>query len=145
LIPIKQYADGYVPTLGTTETGMADAFGSFWYIGAIKFFIVAYLLGRCYLAAVAGNTVYRLLYMLTLTPAMLTITHHTQWVLSTWVHMAMLLLPFLVLAKVNIRHSVRSRRQHVNGEYLMPADAAAEVIRHQVLLPAARTERAPGQ
>jgi hypothetical protein len=124
---------------------MADAFGSFWYLGASKFFIIAYLLSRCYRAAVAGNTVYRLLYMLTLTPAMLTITHHTQWVLSTWVHMAILLLPFLVLAKVSIPRSVRSRRQHVNGEYLMPADAVAEVIRHQVLLPAARTERAPGQ
>ena len=43
--------------LGSTNTGMADAFASFWYFGALKFFVIAYLLGRIYRAAAAGNPV----------------------------------------------------------------------------------------
>ena len=46
---------GFVEHLGFTITGMADCFMSFWYLGCIKFFIVAYILRILYDAAEVGN------------------------------------------------------------------------------------------
>jgi hypothetical protein len=94
------YDRDYNPATGTTETGMADAFTSFWYFGAVKFFLIAYALGRIYRAAMAGSTTAQLFYMLSVVPAMMAITHHTQVMLSAWVQMGMFLLPGLALARV---------------------------------------------
>lgn len=100
-IPLPSADDpDYQPPTGSTETGMADAFASFWYFGAIKFFLAAYLLARVYRSAMAGHTIFQLAYMLTLVPSMLAITHYTQLALSAWVHMGMLLVPMLLLARV---------------------------------------------
>ena len=104
MIPLgEQFSLDYESQIipGTTSTGMADAFGSFWYFGALKFFIVAYVLGRIYRAAAAGNTVYQIVYSASMVPAMEAITHETQWIFSKWVYMALLVLPFLALAKVS--------------------------------------------
>jgi hypothetical protein len=90
----------YDPSVGSTETGMADAFGSLWYFGAVKFLLIALVLSALYRAAMAGHTVAQLFYIFTLAPAMQAITHHTQWVLSAWLYMAILLLPGLALARV---------------------------------------------
>jgi hypothetical protein len=101
-IPVPLQRDPYYEVVqigGTTNTGMVDAFSSFWYFGAIKFFLVAYLMGRIYRSAKNNSILFELLYMLSLTPALHTITHHTQWLFSAWVHMALFLLPLLVLAK----------------------------------------------
>jgi hypothetical protein len=87
--------------MGTTNTGMADAFASFWYLGALKFFLVAYILGRIYRAAAAGNTAYRIVYATSVTPAMHVITHETQWLVSAWVYTALLVVPLLALARIN--------------------------------------------
>lgn len=99
---------------GTTDTGIADAFASFWYLGAFKFFLIAYLLGRIYHAAVAGSTVHQFVYALSVTPAMHAVTHDTQYILSAWVHMAILFIPFLAFARVRTslaRFRWPSRRQ----------------------------------
>jgi hypothetical protein len=90
----------YQPPTGSTETGMADAFASFWYFGAIKFFLIAYVLGRIYRAAMAGSTTAQLFYILSVVPGMMAITHHTQLILSVWVHMGIFLLPGLAFARV---------------------------------------------
>jgi hypothetical protein len=116
------YDRDYDPPTGSTETGMADAFASFWYFGAVKFFFVAYALGRTYRAAMAGSTTAQLLYILSIVPAMMTITHHTQIVVSAWVQMGIFLLPGLVLARTRastIRpQTLRARR---DGERSAPA------------------------
>jgi hypothetical protein len=78
---------------------MADAFGSFWYFGAIKFFLVAVLLRRYYRSAMLGSVPAQLFYMLLLTPGMLSITHYTQSILSAWVHLAIFLIPVLMWAR----------------------------------------------
>src|SRR5262249_51556279 len=39
---------GYTPPVGVTSTGMADAFGSFWYFGCLKFLVIGYVMGRWY-------------------------------------------------------------------------------------------------
>lgn len=89
----------YDPPTGSTETGMADAFASFWYLGCLKFFLIAYALSRLYWNARHGSMVAQIIYMASVVPAMLAITHHTQWMVSTWVHMAILFLPGLAMAR----------------------------------------------
>jgi hypothetical protein len=110
MVPLdSKYPLGYINPPGATETGMADAFASFWYFGALKFFVIAYLLGRIYRSAGGGDTICQLLYMLALTPAMLAITHHTQWVISNWVQIGLLFFPFLALVRVKTSAIVSAR------------------------------------
>jgi hypothetical protein len=89
----------YNPWFGTTETGMSDAFVSFWYFGFVKFLVIAYLLARIYRTALSGGLAAQLIYMFSVTPATHTISHHTQWIFSAWVDMALFLLPVLLLAR----------------------------------------------
>lgn len=91
---------GHKGLTGSTLTGMSDAFRSFWYFGAIKFFVIAYVLARIYSAAISGNAVMQLLYMLMLVNGLHAITHHTNWFVSPWVHLAIFLLPALLYAKI---------------------------------------------
>lgn len=95
-----QIARDYAPPIGSTETGLSDAFSSFAYLGALKFFLIGFFMRRIFDAADAGSTVCQIVYPLILAPAMLAITHHTQWPLSTLVHMALFLPPALLLARV---------------------------------------------
>ncbi len=100
---------GYEPSVGSTDTGMADAFASFWYFGALKFFFIAYVLARLYQTAMRGWLMPQILYIFGVTPGVHAITHHTQLVISSWVHMAILLLPGLLLARLSERE-VRRRQ-----------------------------------
>jgi hypothetical protein len=89
----------YNPHFGSTETGMADAFRSFWWFGWIKFLLIAALTNRLWRAALEGWAAPQLVYMLTVAAAANTVSHHTQWVLSAWVHLGLFLLPALWLAR----------------------------------------------
>ena len=89
----------YNREVGTTETGFADAFGSFWYFGCMKFFIIGFFMRRVYLAAMEGWMPAQICFALTLIPSLLVVTHHTQELLSAWVQIAMFLLPALLLAR----------------------------------------------
>ncbi|MHA6641615.1 hypothetical protein [Mesorhizobium sp. A623] len=93
-------ARDYTPLTGTTETGMADAFQSFWYFGALKFFLLAYVVFRIWTSAMAGWTSAQLAYMLSIVPAMHSISHLTDWVIQVWVHMGLFLVPALLFALV---------------------------------------------
>jgi hypothetical protein len=111
-IPLEgQIARDYAPHPGTTETGLSDAFASFSYLGALKFFLLAYLMRRLYDAAMAGSTLCQLVYALSLTPAMHAVTHHTQWPVSAWIHMAMFLVPALALARIRDQASESAAMQ----------------------------------
>ncbi len=100
-IPIRNpYAfTKHAPATGSTETGMADGFGSFWYLGAVKFFLIGLVLKRLYCAALQRSIPGQLLYMLLLTPGMLAITHHTHFILNIWVHLSIFLYPVLIWAR----------------------------------------------
>lgn len=89
----------YQPLTGTTETGFVDAFASFWYFGALKFFILSYLVCRIWKAALAGGTTAQLAYMMSIVPAMHAISHQTDWVVQVWIHMALFLVPVLAFAR----------------------------------------------
>ena len=90
---------GYSGNVGATATGMSDAFSSFWYFGAMKFFLIAFLMAIVYRSAVAGNITAQICYMVILPDSLHAITHHTQWFFSPWVHMCIFLLPALLYAR----------------------------------------------
>ncbi len=99
LIIPESLPQDYSPSIGSTETGMADAFASFWWLGALKFLLTAYVLARVHRTAADGWAPAQIVYILGITPGMHAVTHHTQWVVSSWVNMLLLLGPFLLYAR----------------------------------------------
>lgn len=102
MIPVRDPAYTlflYTAPTGSTFTGMSDAFRSFWYFGALKFFLIGLILSKLYRSAIKGNIASQLFYMLTITPALQSITHHTQWFFSAWVHIGIFLIPALLFAR----------------------------------------------
>lgn len=88
----------YEATTGSTETGIADAFTSFWYFGWIKFFIIGFVMRGLYRSAMAGSAPAQVVFMLSVPPALHAVTHHTQILPAAWVHMLFFLLPVFLLA-----------------------------------------------
>ncbi len=86
---------GYRAKYGSTVTGLVDSFGSFWYFGCFKFFIIGMVLRKIWNAAKSGGLVSQLLYMLLIVKVLHTVTHSTHWFLAPWVHIAVFLLPGL--------------------------------------------------
>lgn len=91
---------GYVPDLGSTSTGMVDAFNSFWYLGSFKFFLIGFVMRRLYDGALRGALLSQIMYTVLMPSALQAITHHTQWFWSHWVHMALFLVPVMLVARV---------------------------------------------
>lgn len=94
------YPRHYEPLPGSTPTGMMDAFASFSYFGCLKFALVAALLGAIYSRAMHGQTAMQILYMLSVLPAMLVVTHFTNEIVIAWVHIAIFILPGLFYARI---------------------------------------------
>jgi hypothetical protein len=113
MLPVPVQSRDYNPVLGTTETGMADAFGSFWYLGALKFFLLAYLVRRVWVTANTGEFAAQFTYLLSIIPSMHAISHQTDWVLMVWVHMLMFAAPALAFAVIPAR--VQQRRCEISS------------------------------
>ncbi|MDB5562040.1 MAG: hypothetical protein JWN11_1458 [Hyphomicrobiales bacterium] len=103
MLPMPQSPRDYDPDTGTTETGMSDAFQSFWYFGALKFLLLSNLMLRIWRTAVAGEAFAQIVYTLSIVPAMHSISHETDWVVPVWVHMTLFLVPALALTVVRQR------------------------------------------
>ncbi len=116
-----RYDAGYQPEIGSTETGMADAFGSFWYFGTLKFFIIAYVLARLYCTARQGWVLPQILYIFGITAAMLSVSHHTQWLLSTYIQLALLLLPGLLLLQHRPSRTILQTTSMQAGQSPLPS------------------------
>ena len=97
-----QLPPGYVQSVGSTSTGMQDAFLAFWYLGGLIFFANAALLGFMYRRARQGSTTMQLAYMLSVVPGILSITHFTAETAIAWVHIAAFLTPALLYAAVGL-------------------------------------------
>ena len=93
LLAEKHY--GYTKKPGSTVTGMVDCFGSFWYFGAMKFFVIAYVMQLLYCYSRNGNTLALVLYLFMMTMALHTITHSTGWFVSPWIHITIFWLPVI--------------------------------------------------
>lgn len=91
---------GFSPVLGTTLTGMSDAFRSFWYLGALKFVLLGFVLRRLWESAMEGQFLGQITYTLSIVPGMHAFSHTTDWVVPVWIHMLMFLAPALLLARV---------------------------------------------
>jgi hypothetical protein len=89
----------YTPLLGSTPTGLSDAFQSFWYFGCLKFFLIAFVMQKLWCAARDGSEMAQLLYMLLPPQAMQAITHDTHHFVGPWVHIALFLLPAMLLTR----------------------------------------------
>jgi len=99
---------GYTKHTGHTTTGFSDAFNSFWYFGCLKFFLVAFIMSKLFLAANQGHFVAQLLCMILTVPAMHIVTHNTHWFFQDWPHMLAFIGPALYYAR---QPALPSRRQ----------------------------------
>lgn len=120
----------YTPVNGTTMTGMADAFGSFWYFGCLKFFLIAIILRKLYLGAKRGDIACQCFYIILLAPAMQAITHHTQFFFSTLVHLVLFMMPVIWIC--GRPSSGPAVARHQPPPYRMPApDSPAPTMTNQ--------------
>ena len=90
---------GHIPWPGTTSTGLADSFSSFWFFGAVKFFLIGFILSRWYRAADEGNFVAQLVIMLSMGAALHAITHTTHHFFLIFIKIAAFTVPVLLYAR----------------------------------------------
>lgn len=103
LLAEEMYGHHWKP--GTTSTGYKDAFGSFGWLGFIKFMWIGYLMGVLYRHAMHGTFLGQLLYIYSLTVAMHAISHQTNGILvRIWIYFFALAYPVLYLAKHRHKH-----------------------------------------
>ncbi|MGK0271155.1 MAG: hypothetical protein ACI88H_001809 [Cocleimonas sp.] len=101
---VVQNKYGLSHATGSTATGYADAFGSFGWLGIIKFVFIGLIMGNLYRYALHGYFLPQLLYVYSLTTAMVSITHGTNQILiSIWVYFFLLIFPLLVFYKIKWR------------------------------------------
>lgn len=86
---------GFNKNVGSTLTGMTDCYGSYWYFGVIKFYIIAYIMQLLYRYGCEGNVVSQMLYLFFMNMALHSITHHTSWFIRPWVHVVVFWLPVI--------------------------------------------------
>lgn len=111
---------GHIPHTGTTSTGVSDAFLSFWYLGAIKFYLIGLIMSRWYKAAVQGNIVAQMILMLTVNASLLAITHSTHAFFTVFVQLAAFLLPVLVWARVKRHQNTASNTMPLSDPRIRP-------------------------
>ncbi len=101
----------HVAHTGSTSTGLSDAFQSFWYFGAIKFFLIGLIMSRWYRAAVQGNIVAQMILMLSVTASLHAITHSTHGFFMIFVQLITFLLPVLMISRMSkYQHHVLCRK-----------------------------------
>jgi hypothetical protein len=64
--------------------------------------LLAFLMRRLWNTAMGGYAAAQIVFMLSIVPAMHSISHLTDWVLTVWVHMTLFLAPGLYLASVRL-------------------------------------------
>ncbi len=99
--PDSAYAvHGYVMPRGTCNSGLADAFQAFGYLGALLFLPVGYVMRRLWEGAVGGNLVYQVMYVFMITPSLQTISIGLHNFTTPWFHMALFCLPVMLWSRV---------------------------------------------
>ncbi|MGR9099995.1 MAG: hypothetical protein ACU826_05450 [Gammaproteobacteria bacterium] len=91
----------FIGNVGSTSTGLTDAFQSFWYFGAVKFFLIGLIMSRWYQAALKKNLVAQMVLMLVISGALHAITHSTHSFFTVFVSLAVFLIPLLAWSRVN--------------------------------------------
>lgn len=112
----------YKSIKGATNTGLADAFCSFWYLGCLKFYIIGYVMGRWWNRGNRGDLRSQLAYISLMGVALHTISHGTFWLVNGYLHMVIFAYPCLwwarlpahstAMAQVTAKPSMSLRRGH---------------------------------
>ncbi|MBX3426170.1 MAG: hypothetical protein KF688_10860 [Pirellulales bacterium] len=84
---------------GASKTGVADAYESFWYFGAFKFFLVAYFMRGLYNSAMLRWPSAQILYISLLIPSLWCIAHSTHMFVNRIVMISILVVPLLYWAR----------------------------------------------
>lgn len=90
---------GYQPISGSTSGGLTDAYGSFWYFGALLFFAISYVMTRLFISGSRENVMAQIFYMGCIGGALHTVTHHTGSFYVAFINVVLFVLPFLLLAR----------------------------------------------
>lgn len=106
---------GHIAHSGSTNTGLTDAFLSFWYFGAIKFFLIGLIMSRWYKAAMHGNIVAQMVLMLSVTASLHAITHSTHGFFVIFIQLAAFLFPVLILSRIEQQHNSMHCKQTAAG------------------------------
>lgn len=91
---------GHAPNTGSTYTGLSDSFWSFWYFGAVKFFLIGFIFSRWFRAAVKGNLAAQIVAMILAYSALGSMPFSTHTFFLKFVDLIVFLLPVLWYARV---------------------------------------------
>ncbi|OHB76964.1 MAG: hypothetical protein A2Z25_02665 [Planctomycetes bacterium RBG_16_55_9] len=119
LLAIAKRRYGYIKSSASTVTGMVDCYASFWYLGCLKFFIIAYIMRRLYRRAIDANIIAQSLYLFMMTGALHAITHSTHWFVSPWIQMLVFWIPvmFYTFKRSATIHPVSLWKTHAASNY----------------------------
>jgi hypothetical protein len=95
---------GHVQHTGTTSTGIADAFASFWYLGFLKFLAIGSIAGFWFQRAAKGSISAQIVTMLIAVPGLLALTHGTDRFFSVFIMLGVFLLPALLISRKKPAH-----------------------------------------
>jgi hypothetical protein len=98
LVDVAAQEFGHRPHTGTTLTGMAGAFRSYWWLGCIVYLIIGIVMKRWFLAASHGLPAAQMIVILITPKSLLAITHNTNAFFLEFVNLAAFLLPALLFA-----------------------------------------------
>lgn len=107
---LYDYSSRYVRHIGSTTTGMSDAFYAFWFFGGLVFFLIAYILDKLHRSAVNGHFIAQFLVIVLMTPALHAITHSTSLFFLHSFLIAVFLAPCFCYAKCGEMNSSHSKR-----------------------------------
>lgn len=87
----------YTAKTGSTLTGVADCYLALSYVGCIKFYIIAFVLGVLHANANRGSTIAIILYLLLLPRGLVSFTHGTVDFSNSLITFCIFLMPGLVV------------------------------------------------
>lgn len=78
---------------GTTVTGFSDSYASFGFFGFIKFYLIGFVMGSILKKSLLQSFYFQLLYVFLFVSSLHTLTHNTQWILSTFIYFIIFIYP----------------------------------------------------
>jgi len=96
----------FEPYVGSCQTGVAEAFVSFWYFGCLLYFVLGYVMRRIWNAAMVGSLPSQVIYVSLLALYLGAYNGSINNLTVPWVHLLVFLGPVLLWARVRQR-SVR--------------------------------------